>query len=144
MGVTALAALAWIGGGSSLTPGRTGEPGEGHRLPARWPGPGRRSQGYFTQTGDQVSRTHGHGLATLALAQAFTISPRGAKGARIEAALELACERILEAQGVDGVGTTHPPRRWSRRLGDRGAHVGPARRQRRGHPHPGQSRSTKP
>ncbi|MEZ6005925.1 MAG: prenyltransferase/squalene oxidase repeat-containing protein [Planctomycetota bacterium] len=103
VGVTALAALAWIGGGSSLTRGPyrenlekaidyllDGQVQEGE------------AKGYFTQTGDQVSRTHGHGLATLALAQAFTISPRGAKGARIEAALELACERILEAQGVDG------------------------------------------
>ena len=103
MGVTALAALAWIGGGSSLTRGPhrdelskaidyllDGQVQDGDR------------QGYFTQTGDQVSQTHGHGLATLALAQAYTISPRAPKGARIQKALQAACDRILAAQGVDG------------------------------------------
>ena len=103
VGVTALAALAWIGGGSSLTRGPykdelgkaieyllDGQVQDGER------------KGYFTQTGDQVSQTHGHGLATLALAQAYTISPRSPKGARIAQALEMACERILAAQGIDG------------------------------------------
>ncbi|MCB9911202.1 MAG: terpene cyclase/mutase family protein [Planctomycetes bacterium] len=103
VGITALAALAWIGGGSNLTRGPymeelgraidyllDGQVQDGER------------KGYFTQTGDQVSQTHGHGLATLALAQAFTISPRSARGARIELALRSACDRILAAQGVDG------------------------------------------
>lgn len=103
VGVTALAALAWIGGGSSLTRGPyqdelgraidyllDGQVQDGER------------KGYFTATEDQVSQTHGHGLATLAIAQAYTISPRSPRGKRLEAALTMACERILAAQGVDG------------------------------------------
>ena len=103
VGVTALAALAWIGGGSSLTRGPykdelgraidyllDGQVQDGER------------KGYFTATGDQVSHTHGHGLATLALAQAYTISPRSPRGKRLEQALRMACDRILAAQGVDG------------------------------------------
>lgn len=103
IGVTSLAALAWIGGGSSLTRGpyHTELSAAIDYLLGCQVKDGQ-ATGYFTHTTDQRSHTHGHGLATLALAQAFTISPRSAKGAQIKEALGLACERIIASQGVDG------------------------------------------
>ncbi|MDF1838427.1 MAG: terpene cyclase/mutase family protein [Planctomycetota bacterium] len=103
IGVTSLAALAWIGGGSSLTRGpyHTELTAAIDYLLASQVKDGP-AVGYFSNTTDQRSQTHGHGLATLALAQAFTISPRSAKGAQIKEALRLACDRIIASQGVDG------------------------------------------
>ncbi len=103
IGVTSLAALAWIGGGSSLTrgPHHTELSLAIDYLLSCQIKDGK-AKGYFAHTTDQRSQTHGHGLATLALAQAFTISPRSAKGAQIKEALKLACDRIIAAQGVDG------------------------------------------
>ena len=103
IGVTSLAALAWIGGGSSLTRGphhRELSLAIDYLLSCQLKDGV--AKGYFTTTADQRSHTHGHGLATLALAQAFTISPRSTQGARIKEALRLACDRIILSQGVDG------------------------------------------
>jgi hypothetical protein len=103
IGVTSLAALAWIGGGSSLTRGpyhRELSAAIDYLLSCQVKDGA--AKGYFAHTTDQRSQTHGHGLATLALAQAFTISPRSAKGAQIKEALRLACDRIVASQGVDG------------------------------------------
>jgi hypothetical protein len=45
---------------------------------------------------------HGHGLATLALAQAAALSPKSERGARIEVALRAAIGCIERSQGVEG------------------------------------------
>jgi len=55
--------------------------------------------GYISLQGDVVSKTHGHGYATLALAEAYGM----AKGSeRIRAALVAAVERIQKCQGAEG------------------------------------------
>ena len=110
VGVSALAALAWIGGGSSLTRG----PYQAQLAMAinylldqqLLDGP---SSGYITDTEDLRSQTHGHGLATLALTQAWVQSPRSAMGARLEKAIRSAVRRIESSQGVDG-GWFYDPR----------------------------------
>lgn len=110
VGVTALAALAWMGGGSSLTRG----PHQAqlalaitylldHQISE---GP---AAGYITDTEDQRSKTHGHGLATLALTQAWAQSPRAPLGNRLEKAILAAVEIIESSQGVDG-GWFYDPR----------------------------------
>lgn len=55
--------------------------------------------GYISSTGDKVSKTHGHGFATLALAQAYGMSPRSE---RLERALRAAVSRIEKSQGSEG------------------------------------------
>jgi hypothetical protein len=59
-------------------------------------------RGFIEKKGDALSRMHGHGFATLALAQAYSMSPRSPRGARIERALRAAIERIEGSQGVEG------------------------------------------
>lgn len=59
-------------------------------------------RGYIALDGDALSRMHGHGYAALALAQAFAMSPKTERGARIEAALMAAVECIQRSQSVDG------------------------------------------
>jgi len=58
--------------------------------------------GYIAQGGDGLSRMHGHGYATQALAQAFAMSPKTERGAKIERALALAVTCIQRSQGIDG------------------------------------------
>lgn len=58
--------------------------------------------GFIAQGGDGLSRMHGHGYATLALAQAFAMSPKTERGAKIERALALAVTCIQRSQGIDG------------------------------------------
>ena len=58
--------------------------------------------GYVADDGDAWSRMHGHGFATLAFAQAWSISPSTARGKRLEAALKLATHRIEVSQHIDG------------------------------------------
>jgi hypothetical protein len=58
--------------------------------------------GFIADVSDNKSRTHGHGLATLALAQAYSMSPGSARGKRMAAALQAAVERIEVSQGIDG------------------------------------------
>ena len=41
--------------------------------------PGSDERGYIASQGDKVSRTHGHGFATLAIAQAYGMSARGSE-----------------------------------------------------------------
>ena len=93
LAVTSLAALAWMAGGSSPTRGPYQENvtraieyllASLHRSSDKYPG-------YIEDREDPISRTHGHGFATLALAHAYTMSPRSALGKRIgEAALWMA------------------------------------------------------
>tara|TARA_R110002072_G_scaffold10443_5_gene48532 strand:+ start:1600 stop:2865 length:1266 start_codon:yes stop_codon:yes gene_type:complete len=104
IGVTALAALAWMSGGSTPTRGphsgalvRSLEYLLGHQVPV-----GEERAGWIGAPEDQQSKSHGHGLATLALSQAFTLSPRSPLGHRIQVALEASVERIKVSQGIEG------------------------------------------
>ena len=105
LAVTSLGALAWMAGGS--VPGRGPHGREVGRavdyLAARVErDPSSRSLGYIADPGDPHSRMHGHGFATLALAEAYAISPRAARGARVTEALELALRCIEGSQSVEG------------------------------------------
>lgn len=102
LGVSALCTLAFLAAGNA--PGR-GPHGEvvaraleyfllhtdmGLESPQR---------GYISVQGDPLSRTHGHGYATLVLAEAYGMA-RGSE--RMRAALVAAVERIEVSQGAEG------------------------------------------
>lgn len=102
VGVTALGALAFLANGSS--PGRGPQGNEVARaldyLVAQAElGPAARYPGYIARVGDGVSKTHGHGFATLALAQAFGMAPRSE---RLRQALTAAVRLIESSQGAEG------------------------------------------
>lgn len=111
--VTALGALAWMAGGSA--PER-GPHGRACAAAVDWLvaradlDPRSEHQGYVSRTGDGLSRMHGHGFATLALAQACAMSPHTPRGARIREALVLAVRCIERSQGVEG-GWDYEPRK---------------------------------
>ncbi|MBK7645384.1 MAG: hypothetical protein IPJ19_20495 [Planctomycetes bacterium] len=103
--VTALASLAWMAGGNIPDRGP-----QGHALGnavdwlaahADLSEPSMPS-GYISSSSDLVSRMHGHGFATLALAEAWCMSPTTARGKRIESALEAAVHCIEKSQGIEG------------------------------------------
>ncbi|MBL8863752.1 MAG: hypothetical protein JNK02_17315 [Planctomycetes bacterium] len=111
--VTALGALAWMAGGSA--PGR-GPYGRECADAIDWLvaradlDPRSERAGYISRTGDALSRMHGHGFATLALAQAATASPHTPRGARLREALVLSVRCIEHSQGVEG-GWDYEPRK---------------------------------
>jgi hypothetical protein len=102
VGVTALGALAFLAGGNSPGRGPYGrEVGAAidylvakANLTASSP-----TYGYIHAQGDSHSQTHGHGFATLALAQAYGMSPRSEK---LRAVLVAAVELIESSQGSEG------------------------------------------
>lgn len=102
LGVTALCTLAYLSSGSA--PGR-GPHGDVVARAVEYLllhtdlGPASAQRGYISVQGDGVSRTHGHGFATLVLAEAYGMSP-GSE--RIRAALLAAVERIEASQGAEG------------------------------------------
>ncbi|MEW6073083.1 MAG: prenyltransferase/squalene oxidase repeat-containing protein [Planctomycetota bacterium] len=103
VGVTSLAALAFLAGGSS--PGRGPYGAEvsrsiGYLLAHADLDSGSRHPGYIAVDGDPLSRTHGHGFATLALAQVYGMSARPEE--RLERVLVAAVRRIEAAQGAEG------------------------------------------
>jgi hypothetical protein len=104
VGVTALSALAFMAAGN--TPGRGKHQRDLARhldyLLDRVVPAGEEDEGYVRATDDRQSRMHGHGLAVLAFAQAYTLSPRSPRGRRLAAAIELGLHRIEAAQGRDG------------------------------------------
>ncbi len=103
--VTALSALALMAGGSSPDRGPHGEQVADaiDYLLARVDGSrGSETLGYLAAESDLVSRMHGHGYATLALAQAYAQSPRSKRGERIGTALEAAVRLIERSQGAEG------------------------------------------
>ena len=53
-------------------------------------------------TGYIGTTMYNHGFATLALAQAYAMSPKSPRGRRIERALRLAIDRIETSQGAEG------------------------------------------
>ncbi len=117
--VTALAGLALMAGGSSPDRGPHGEAVADavDYLLARVDGSrGSPTLGYLAAESDLVSRMHGHGYATLALAQAYAQSPRSRRGESLGAALEAAVRLIEDSQGAEGG--------WYYSPGDRIAHEG--------------------
>jgi hypothetical protein len=60
------------------------------------------SRGYIASEGDQLSRMHGHGFATVALAMAATQSPKSPRGERIHDVLIAASNLIESSQGLEG------------------------------------------
>ncbi|TAJ01874.1 MAG: hypothetical protein EPO68_18510 [Planctomycetota bacterium] len=112
VGVHSLALLAWLAGGS--TPGR-GPHGAAIDRALDWvlrqadAAPDSPARGYFHASGDEVSRMHGHGLATLALAQAWCVGRTHRRGEEMGAALTAAVRLIERAQGSEG-GWGYEPR----------------------------------
>ncbi|MFT4541804.1 MAG: hypothetical protein ACI835_004266 [Planctomycetota bacterium] len=111
VGVTALGALAFMAAGN--TPGRGPHAKSLERtisyLLARVTPDSEAGLGYVQDEADGHSRMHGHGLATLALAQAYGISPNSGRGARIAEALVAATACIERAQSFEG-GWYYDPR----------------------------------
>ncbi len=111
--VTALGALAWMAAGSS--PDR-GPHGRACTASIEWlvartdVDPRSERVGYVARHGDTLSRMHGHGFATLALAQAYAMSPHTPRGARVFEALKAAVRCIETSQGVEG-GWDYEPRK---------------------------------
>ncbi len=111
--VTALGALAFLSSGSA--PDR-GPHGRACAAAIDWlvartdVDPRSQHLGFVSRTGDALSRMHGHGFATLALAQAWVMSPHTQRGARIQMALRAAVHCIEASQGVEG-GWDYEPRK---------------------------------
>ncbi|MCY2960605.1 MAG: terpene cyclase/mutase family protein [Planctomycetota bacterium] len=111
--VTALGALAWMAGGSAPERGPHGRACAAaiDWLVARTDvDPRSERVGFVSRTGDSLSRMHGHGFATLALAQACVMSPHTQRGARLQEALKAAVRCIESSQGVEG-GWDYEPRK---------------------------------
>jgi len=102
--VTALAALAWMSNGSTTNRG----PHQTHitraveYLLACTEREVDEHPGYIHDRQDTISRMHGHGLATMALAESLTTSVDEGLGKRIHAALLLALARIEVSQSAEG------------------------------------------
>lgn len=114
--ITALGTLALMAGGSSPSQGPH------HVAVARAIdylllhtdlSPASPTRGFISAGGDETSLMHGHGFATLALAEALGMSP---KGVRIRAALEAAVTLIERTQGSAG-GWFYKPKRQSEHEG---------------------------
>ena len=105
LAVSALTALAWMAGGSTPERGPHGvQLGRviDYLISRTELDPESPTLGYISDGRDQLSRLHGHGFATLALAQAYAISPKSQRGRRIERALILSISRIQTSQGAEG------------------------------------------
>ncbi|MFT5733534.1 MAG: hypothetical protein ACI8WY_002213 [Planctomycetota bacterium] len=104
LAITAFSALAWMSGGSTLTRGAHQENIKRaiEYLLANTQRDADPHPGYIKDQGDELSRTHGHGLATLALAEAYTVSPNSPLGRKIGEALKAAVRRIEISQGAEG------------------------------------------
>lgn len=103
--LTALGALAFMAGGSTPERGpyATATARAVDFLLARADLSGSPTHGYIAAgASEPTARMHGHGFAALALAQAFTMSPSGARGDRVARVLEAAVRRIEASQSVEG------------------------------------------
>jgi hypothetical protein len=102
VGVTALGALAFLAGGNSPRRGPYGREVEAaidYLVSKADLTPSSPTYGYIHTQGDKHSQTHGHGFATLALAQAYGMSPQSEK---LRAVLVAAVELIESSQGSEG------------------------------------------
>jgi hypothetical protein len=68
-----------------------------------------RTRGYITDASDNA-KLHAHGFATLALAEAYSISPRSQRGARITQAVDLSLTLMEQSQGLEGAWFYDPVR----------------------------------
>ncbi|QDV08587.1 hypothetical protein Poly30_41400 [Planctomycetes bacterium Poly30] len=104
LAITAFTALAWMAGGSTLNrgPHQQNVTRAIEYLLASVQGDADPYPGFIEDQGDKLSRTHGHGLATLALAEAYTVSPGTPLGRKIGEALKAAVNRIEISQGAEG------------------------------------------
>jgi hypothetical protein len=110
---TALATLAFLSAGNLPERGPYGRvvsAGIDYLLDHVDRSPDSDRRGYIEDSRDKTSRMHGHGFATLALAEAFTVSPQSPRGARLREALELAVKRIQLSQGLEGAWFYQPVR----------------------------------
>lgn len=105
IGATALSAVAWMAAGSTLDRGPHGEELSKaieyllSRVNLDESSP---HVGYVSESGDSISKMHGHGFATLAFSQAYTVSPGTPLGKRIGRSLRLTIDRIEASQHPDG------------------------------------------
>jgi hypothetical protein len=109
--VAALAALAYMAGGSTPDRGPYGSElaaAIDYLISRCDLSSGSGTRGYIASEGDALSRMHGHGFATLALSQAFAMSPQTSRGARTRSALEAAVQLIESSQGPEGGWYYHP------------------------------------
>jgi len=116
---TALAALAWMAAGN--TPGRGPYGAQLSRaidylIEHTELDTNSETYGYVHDQRDGLSRTHGHGFATLAMAQAFSLTPDSARGRRLQTALHAAVACIENCQGSEG-GWEYEPKRLVRHEG---------------------------
>ncbi len=105
VGVTALTAVAWMAGGSTLERGPHGKSlskAIEYLLSRVNVEEGSPELGFVSEAGDKLSQMHGHGFATLAFSQAYTVSPGTPRGDRIGRRLKLAIQRIEKSQHPDG------------------------------------------
>ncbi len=104
VGVTALVALAFLGGGNSTNRG----PHQKALTKAidflldHSAGPDDPQAGFISARGDQNSRNHGHGLALLALTQAYSLSPGSPRGKRMRDTIQRGVRCIEQAQSTRG------------------------------------------
>ena len=114
--ITALGSLALMSGGSSPTQGphhKTVARAIDYLLLHTDLSPASPSRGFISAGGDETSLMHGHGFATLALAEAYGMSP---KAERLRTALEAAIDLIQRTQGAQG-GWYYKPERQSEHEG---------------------------
>ena len=105
LAVTALGALAYLAAGN--TPGRGPYGAEVSRavdylLSQVDRDTTSRTRGYISDSADKNSKLHAHGFAALALAEAYTMSPRSSRGVRIAEALQLSLRLMENSQGIEG------------------------------------------
>lgn len=102
---TAIAALAFMATGSSPGRGPYGahvERAIDYLTQRADLTPGSKTFGYIASEGDELSRMHGHGFATLALTQAYAMSPKTTRGQRVRQVIEAAVDLIERTQGLEG------------------------------------------
>jgi hypothetical protein len=104
VGVTSLVALAFMAGGSSTNrgPHQSALTQIIDYLLDHSAGEDEPHPGFITARGDLSSRNHGHGLALLALTQAYSLSPGSLRGKRLAAAIRLGVKCIEKAQSPRG------------------------------------------
>lgn len=111
LAVTALASLAWMAGGSQPDRGPHGEQvGRAIDYLVRRANVVESSDLYGYMSDGGTGRIHAHGFATLALSQAWSMSPRTVRGKKIARTLEAAVRLIERAQVHEG-GWYYEPRR---------------------------------
>jgi len=101
LGVSALATLAFLADGNAPGRGPHGavvERALEYLLRHTDLSPESTRRGYISVQGDGLSRTHGHGFATLALAEIYGATSQE----RVRTALMAAVERIEQSQGSEG------------------------------------------